>query len=238
VIYDYKKIGIWQNNQAAQAAVYGARPGQIRIQDVNNDGKINASDLQILGSYQPNYTGGITNTFSYKNVDLSFVAFARMGQKVAVTYLSADNTGSGYPFFNQGRVNQLNVNYWTPTNPTNAFPQPDASQTGPVNGSTLQYQDGSFIKMRSINLGYTFPSNMIKHVGFSSLRVFASCNNPFIVYSPLVKSGLAIDPEGNGYGNQLAGASGFSANALGRAVTVGLSNPPARTFSIGVNAKF
>lgn len=238
IIYDYKKIGIWQTNEATQAAVYGARPGQIKIQDVNNDGKINASDLQILGSYQPNYTAGFTNHFGYKGVDLTFVAFARMGQKVAVTYLGADSGGSGYPFFDQGRVNQLKVNYWTPTNPTNEFPQPDASQTGPVNASTLQYRDGSFIKMRSISLGYTLSKSTLKYIGINSLRLFATVNNPFIIYSPLVKSGLAIDPEGNGYGNQLAGASNFSTNALGRAVTVGLGNPPARTFSIGVNAKF
>lgn len=92
--------------------------------------------------------------------------------------------------------------------------------------------------MRSISLGYTIPAKVIKHAGFSSLRIYTTCNNPFIVYSPLVRSGLAIDPEGNGYGNQLAGASSFSTNALNRAITVGLSNPPARTFSIGLNAKF
>ncbi|MVN22530.1 SusC/RagA family TonB-linked outer membrane protein [Mucilaginibacter sp. HMF7410] len=237
VIYDYKKIGIWQQNEAVLAASYGSRPGQIKIQDVNNDGKIDANDRQILGTYQPQFTSGLTNTFSFKGVDLSFVAFARMGQKVAVTGITADATGSAYPFFNQGRVNQINVNYWTPTNPTNDYPQPDASSSSVVNGSTLQYRDGSFIKMRSINLGYTIPTKYIKGA-FSSLRIYATCNNPFIVYSPLVKSGLGIDPEGNGYGNQLAGASGFSANALGRAITVGLANPPARTYSIGVNARF
>lgn len=238
VIYDYKKIGIWQQNEATDAARYGARPGQIKIQDVNSDGVINASDRQILGSYQPKYTAGLTNRFSYKGVDLSFVTFARMGQKVAVTYITADSGGSGYPFFNSGRVNQVLTNYWTPNNPTNDFPRPDASQTGPINGSTLQYRDGSFIKMRSINLGYTIPGSLVKRYGFSSFRIYATVNNPFIIYSPLVKSGLAIDPEGNGYGNQLAGVSGFSANALGRAITVGLANPTARTYSIGINANF
>lgn len=238
VIYDYKKIGIWQTSEATQAAVYGQRPGQIKIQDVNNDGKINASDLRILGNYQPNYTAGFTNRFSFKGFDLSFVAFARMGQKVAVTYLGSDAGAQGFPFFNQGRVNQVNVNYWTPTNPTNDFPRPDANLSGPTYASTLQYRDGSFIKMRSINMGYTFPGETIKKAGFRSLHVYVTCNNPFIIYSPLVKSGLAIDPEGNGYGNQLAGASSFSSDALGRAVTVGLSNPVARTFQLGVNAKF
>lgn len=238
VIYDYKKIGIWQTSEASQAAVYGQRPGQIKVQDVNNDGKINASDLQILGSYQPNYTAGLTNRFNYKGFDLSFVTFARMGQKVAVTYLGSDSGAQGYPFFNQGRVNQLNVNYWTPTNPSNDFPRPDANLSGATYASTLQYRDGSFIKMRSINLGYTFSGESIKNAGIRSLHVYATCTNPFIIYSPLVKSGLAVDPEGNGYGNQLGGASSFSTDALGRAVTVGLNNPMPRTFQLGVNAKF
>ncbi|QJD95563.1 TonB-dependent receptor [Mucilaginibacter robiniae] len=236
VIYDYKKIGIWQQSEAGQAAVYGARPGQIKIEDVNHDNKIDNNDRQILGSYQPKFTAGLTNRFSYKGVDLSFVTFARIGQKVAVTYLTGDSGGSGFPFFDVGRVNQIKTNYWTPTNPTNDFPQPDGGT--PINGSTLQYRNGSFIKMRSINLGYTIPGTVLKHAGLSSLRVYATVNNPFIIYSPLVKSGLGIDPEGNGYGNQLAGASGFSSNALGRAITVGLANPTARTWSIGVNARF
>jgi TonB-linked SusC/RagA family outer membrane protein len=238
VIYDYKKIGIWQTSEATQAAVFGQRPGQIKIEDLDKDNKITASDRQILGSYQPDYVAGLTNRFTFKGFDLSFVAFARMGQKVAVTYLSADGGAQGFPFFNQGRVNQMNVNYWTPTNPSNEFPRPDANLSGPQYGSTLQYQDGSFIKMRSINLGYTFPTKLTEGAGISSLHVYVTCTNPFIVYSPLVDSGLAIDPEGNGYGNQIPGASGFSANALGRAITVGLSNPMARTFQLGINARF
>lgn len=238
IIYDYKKIGIWQTSEAAQAAVYGQKPGQIKIEDVNHDNKINASDAQILGSYTPKFTAGMTNRFSYKGIDLSFVATSRIGQKVAVTYLAADNGGSGFPFFDQGRVNQVKTNYWTPTNPTNDFPRPDASMTGPLYGSTLQYRDGSFVRMKSINLGYTIPGKIVKHAGFSSLRIYATCNNPFFIYAPLVRDHLAIDPEGNGYGNQLAGVSSFGTNALGRAVTVGLSTPTTRSYIIGINAKF
>jgi hypothetical protein len=92
--------------------------------------------------------------------------------------------------------------------------------------------------MRSINFGYTFSGESMKKAGFRSLHIYATCTNPFIIYSPLVKSGLAVDPEGNGFGNQIAGASSFSTDALGRAVTVGLNNPMVRTFQLGVNAKF
>jgi TonB-linked SusC/RagA family outer membrane protein len=237
VIYDYKKIGIWQTSQAAEAAKYGEKPGQIEVQDVNNDGKIDQNDRQILGSYQPKFESGLTNRFSYMGIDVTFVAFARIGQMVAVPYLGSDSGSSGYPFFNTGRVNQYKVDYWTPTNPTNAFPRPDASGTF-LYGSTLQYRDGSFIKMRSINVGYTIPSDLFKKAGISSLRVYATCSNPFIIWSPLTKSGLGIDPEGNGYGGTIAGPSGYSANAIGRAITVGLNDPPTRTFQLGVNLKF
>ena len=67
VIYDVKKIGIWQTKDATLAATYGQKPGQIRVQDLNNDGKINADDRQIIGNFQPDWIGGMTNRVAYKN---------------------------------------------------------------------------------------------------------------------------------------------------------------------------
>lgn len=242
VIYDLKNIGIWQTSEASQAAVYGQIPGQIKIQDLNNDGKINASDLQIIGNFQPKYTAGITNRFSYKGVDLSFVTYARIGQMVEVPYLTSDGTAQGYDFFGNGRVNQWKVNYWTPTNPVNDFPRPDASADKEIYASTLGYRDGSFIKMRSINLGYTFGQGFLKKSGISSLRIYANVTNPFIIWSPLVSSGLAIDPEGNGYGGVVAsttsGASTPGGSNGGRIITTNLNTPPSRIFQLGVNVKF
>lgn len=244
VIYDVKKLGIWQTSEAAQAAVYGQLPGQIKVQDVNNDNKINASDLQIIGNFQPKYTGGLTNTFTYKNWDLNFVADYRIGQTVVVPYLSADGSAQGYPFFGNGRVNQWKINYWTPTNPSNDFPAPDAANDKQIYASTLSYRDGSYVKMRSINLGYRFELEALKKAGIKSLRVYATCYNPFIIWSPLVRSGLGIDPEGNATGGivistanagyPIAGGGGASTTSS-RAITVNLNNPPIRTFQIGVN---
>jgi TonB-linked SusC/RagA family outer membrane protein len=232
IIYDYKKIGIWQADEATEAAVYGEKPGWIKVQDVNDDKKIDANDRQILGSYQPDYVAGLTNRFSYKGFELTAVAFARMGQKVAVSYLSNMNG-----FFNIGRVNQYNLNYWTPTNPTNDSPRPDANLS-PLYSSTLQYQDGSFIKMRSMSLAYNVPESILKNGHIKSLKVSVNVNNPFTIYAPLVKKGLAMDPESNRYGGQDGGASGFSGNALGRALTIGLNVPQTRVWSIGINASF
>jgi TonB-dependent starch-binding outer membrane protein SusC len=238
VIYDVKKIGIWQDKEAAEAATFGQKPGQIKVQDLNGDGKINASDAQILGNYQPDWIGGMTNRFYYKNFDFSFVMYARMGQMVDVPYITSDGSAQGFDFFNNGRNNQVKTNYWTPSNPTNGFPRPDASADKFIYASTLGYQDGSFVKMRSINLGYNLPSKWLGKSGISSLRVYATALNPFIIYSPLVKDGLALDPEGNGYGGAVNSSATATVSAPSRTITVNLNTPPTRQFNFGVNLKF
>jgi len=242
VIYDVKKIGIWQTKDAATMAAQTTPiqfAGQIRVQDINNDNKIDANDRQILGNFQPKWEGGITNRVTFKNFDVSVVMFARMGMKVLVPYLTADGGAQGFPFFMQSRVNQLKVDYWTPTNPTNEFPRPDAGTDRFVFGSTLGYRDGSFIKCRSINLGYDIPSTLLKKGGISSLRVYVTAVNPFILYSPFVKDGFGPDPEGNGYGGSVNSISaGSSTPAPGRQISVNANNPSTRQFNIGINLKF
>ena len=242
VIYDVKKIGIWQtadktNGTLAKQTSPVQFPGQVRVEDVNNDGVINSNDRQILGNFQPKWVGGFTTRFAYKSFDLSAIFYARMGMKVLLPYFTADGGSAGFPFFNQGRVNQIKTNYWTTTNPTNDFPAPDASTDRLLFGSTLGYYDGSFIKCRSINLGYALPTNLIKKIGLSSLRVYANATNPFIVYSPIVRDHLALDPEGNGYGGSVNN-NGGNAAVNNRAVSVNLNNPSYRQFTVGVNAKF
>jgi hypothetical protein len=249
VIYDVKKIGIWQTEDSTKGTLAAQTspvqfPGQIRIQDFNGDGKIDQNDRQILGNFQPQWEGGITNRITYKNFDLSIVIFARMGMKVLVPYLTADGGAQGFPFFMQSRVNQLKVDYWTRGNPTNAFPAPDAGTDRFLFASTLGYQDGSFVKCRSINIGYEFPHSILKMAAISSLRVYVTALNPFIIYSPFVKSGLGTDPEGNGYGGAVTsptaggsiGAGGVSGNS--RQISVNANNPSTRQFNLGINLKF
>jgi len=243
VIYDVKKVGIWQTSEAAQAALYGQAPGDIKLQDVDNNNSIGASDRQIIGNFQPKLVAGLTNHFEYKNFDLNIVMFGRFGQTVVATYLSADGGGNGYPFFMNSRVNQLKVDYWTPTNPTNAFPQPDASRDGQLYTSTLTYRDGSFIKIRTIDLGYNISSKLLDKAKIQSLRVYVSAQNPFILWAPLRRDGLGIDPEGNGDGVNGGGNASVNSSAggtpvQGRAITVSMSVPPTRQIILGVNLKF
>lgn len=247
VIYDVRKIGIWQTADAAKLALQTSpvqKAGQIRVEDLNGDNKIDAADRQILGTFQPKWEGGITNRFAFKGFDLSVVMYARMGMKVLVPYVMTDGTGSGYTFFMQSRNNQLKVDYWTPTNPTNAFPRPDASTDRALFSSTLGYMDGSFIKCRTINIGYEIPKKVLDKAHIKSLRFYASVVNPFIIYSPFVKDGFGPDPEGNGYGggisSQAAGGSigAGGVNGAGRQISVNANNPSTRQILVGLNLKF
>lgn len=244
VIYDYKKIGIWQtsdkeNGTLAKQTSPVQQPGQIRVEDVNGDGKIDPSDRQILGNFQPQFEAGLTNRFNFKNFDLSIVTFARMGMKVVVPYLTGNSGGGGgFAFFNQARSNQVKVDYWTETNPTNAFPAPDAGNAVQYYASTLGYYDGSFVKIRSINLGYTVSGQFLKKVGMSSARLYLNVTNPLILYSPLVRDKLAVDPEGNGYAGSTVSAQGADTATPTRQIAINLNNPPVRQFTFGVNLKF
>lgn len=244
VIYDLKKIGIWQTEDSVKGLLAAQTtpvqyPGQIRIQDVNKDGKIDASDRQILGNFQPKWEGGFTNHFAYKGFDLSILIFARMGMQVVVPYVTADGGAQGFPFFMQGRNNQLKVNYWTRSNPTNGFPAPDAGTDKFLFGSTLGYTDGSFIKCRNINLGYDIPSKTFRRAGISSFHVYVNVTNPFIIYSPFVRDGYGPDPEGNGYGNAVGTpAITGSVAQQNRQITVNANNPAVRQYILGVNLKF
>ncbi|WP_336517657.1 TonB-dependent receptor [Pollutibacter soli] len=243
VIYDLKKIGIWQLDDSSKGTLAQQLspvqyPGQIRIEDLNGDNKIDAADRQILGNFQPRWEAGMTNRFSYKNFDLSFLIFARMGMQVLVPYVTADGGGNGFPFFMQGRNNQVKVNYWTRTNPTNGFPAPDAGTDRMIYSSTLGYHDGSFIKMRYINFGYTFPSKTVGKA-VRSLRLYVNITNPFVLYSPFVRDGLGPDPEGNGYGGAVGTpAISGSVPQQGRQISVNANNPAVKQFIFGVNVQF
>ncbi|WP_143304717.1 SusC/RagA family TonB-linked outer membrane protein [Chitinophaga vietnamensis] len=187
VYYDYRKIGIWQTKDAAQAATYNVNPGEIRLEDVNGDGKINDKDRQILGSPEPTWQGGTTQRLSYKGIELSVVAFARIGGMIKSDFYQNYNT-----LF--GRYNNLNINYFTPANPTNDFPRPNANQERPSNYQTLSYFDGSFFKIRNITLAYSLPDAWVKRMQMQSFRVNVGVKQPLIL-APYRQKWKGIDPE-------------------------------------------
>ena len=236
-IYDYKKLGIWQKTEAAQAAVYNSVPGQLKLEDHNHDGKIDANDKYVIGNGDAKLQGGMTNRFSYKGFDFSFVLYARFGgtlisqtHQPTATYLT--NLG--------GDRNQIKVDYWTPNNPTNWFPSPSNTLSPVTNAyTTLGYYDATFLKLRSINLGYSFSAQNLKKIGAQNIRIYASVDNIATLFSPYKKL-TGIDPEGTGPGDQSVGGVGnIRSNSGGNnTITLSAATPPMRTVMIGVNVSF
>jgi TonB-linked SusC/RagA family outer membrane protein len=235
VFYDYQKVGIWQTAEADEARRYGSKPGQIKVRDVNADGRIDASDRQVIGSHQPKFEAGFTNRFRFRGFDMTLVALTRVGATVLDQILS----GPGFYTTNNGRRNQLNLNYWTPTNPTNDFPQPDQSARSnewAAYSSTLGYRNGTFVKVRSLDLGYTVPAAWVGRVRLTSARVYMQVQNPFIwARDPHFQANKAIDPDVLSYPMRSnAGAGVAAANTE----LTGGNYPVARAFLAGVHLSF
>ena len=174
VYYDYVYDGIWKTSEAEQAAKYGRKPGQIKVKDLNNDGSIDATnDRQIVGKERPRWTGGWNNTFSYKNLELSCFIITRMGFDVPQGAATLD-----------GRYMQRKLDYWVAgSNEDAVYYSPGSNgEAADTYNSSMNYQDGSYIKVRNISLGYNFTSKQLKNTGLSNLKVYVQAMNPFSIY--------------------------------------------------------
>lgn len=205
-IYDYKMIGIWQESERDEAKKYGQVPGHIKVQDLDENGVIDERDYQIVGRKEPDWTMGITNTFNYKNLDLSFYIYSRYGG----TY----NDDFTYMFtaWDNEHWNKLDVEYWTPENGSNKYPQ-IGSQS--YYTQVLSQVKGSFLKIQNITLGYTLPSALSGKWGIKHARVYGNVQNPFTFTSY-----KGPDPE-----------------IIGENISSQLSLYP-MTFTLGVNVTF
>jgi TonB-linked SusC/RagA family outer membrane protein len=191
--YDYKFNGIWQQGDSAAAAVYGVKPGAVKVVDKNGDGLISTStgidDRMVLGTQLPNYTMGMTNRFNYKEFDFSFLMYYRNGtmfQNSLITGTMADYTNQGY--------NHVIIpgGYWTKQNPVNTWYAPGVNQPGWKNA--IAYQDASFMRVSDITLGYTVPQKKLDKWGgaIKRMRIYTQVQNPFVFTKY-----LAFDPEYN-----------------------------------------
>ena len=145
---------------------------------------VSANDKQILGSKTPDWTIGLHNTFEFFNFDLSIMATMRWGQMIDGELLGYwDNTNIPDCY-----------DYWTPTNPTNAYPRPNQGRSmTDAQKESMYYVDGSYIKIKNITLGYTLPGSWIKKLGMSRFRVYATVTNPFVWSKSDMLDGM--DPE-------------------------------------------
>lgn len=208
VFYDYRKLGIWQTKEADEAAKWGQKPGDIRVKDVNGDSKIDATnDRMVVGTPRPKWFGGFNNNISYKGFDVNVYVFARIGQIINPDFLRRYSTQATE---NTGTV----INYWTPENPSNDYPRPNSnlSLATMLYTSTIGYVDGSYIRVRNLSLGYSFPQ--LKTKLLSSLRLYTTGTNLFtFTKSSRLKN---YDPERGGSENF----------------------PMTKVFTVGLNAGF
>ena len=188
--YNLITIGVWQTDEAEEAAKYGCKPGQYKVLDLNGDGAINDEDRVIDGKRTPSLTGGMTNNFVYKNFDLSigsaFQTGAKLRNQFLVSYCLENNNMN---------LNNLNRNYWTPENPTNEWAQPGnmgayrskAGSWGNQKSEVSHTMSSSdFFRITQVTLGYTFPKKWLDGTFLSHVRCYAMLQNPFLLTADYV----------------------------------------------------
>jgi TonB-linked SusC/RagA family outer membrane protein len=174
--YDYKSAGIWQLGDSVAAKSFGQLPGSVRVVDQNGDGVISSAtgkdDRVVVGTQLPNFTMGMTNRVSYKNLDLSFLMYYRNG----TTYNNNLLNGTMGDYTNN-RYNHIVLNYWTKNNPTNDYYGVGVAQ--PYK-SAIYYENASFLRISDITIGYTMPKAKLDKWGMDRMRLYVQVTNPFI----------------------------------------------------------
>ncbi|GJG31911.1 SusC/RagA family TonB-linked outer membrane protein [Xylanibacter ruminicola] len=242
VIYDYEYVGLWQKGEEAAMNILepGGNAGMIKVKytgDYDANGlptrQIGPDDRQIM-SMEPDLVGGFNTTIGYKNFDLTVIGSFQIGGKL----ISAIHSSNGYLNMLSGRRNNLDVDYWTENNTGAKYPKPGGimSSDNPKYGSTLGYFNAGYLKFRTITLGYNFDKlQAVKDLGISRLRLYATVQNPFVLFSPY-NNESGLDPETNSWSNENT-AVGYSFGSH-RMPIVGYNTPATRNFIFGVNVTF
>lgn len=218
-----------------------AYPGVIKFRDVNGDGVVDEKDVTVIGNMNPKHTGGLTVTSTYKNFDLALGFNWSYGNKIYNANYLAAFYGSKEDGLYRNRLDYLSSAYRifdiqggqlvSITDPGELSKLNEGATTflpyheNPV-ASTLGIQDGSFLRLNTVTLGYNLPQSLIKRIGISNLRIYGA------IYNALIFTNYpGLDPEVNT--NTSQGGAQYP--------TVGLdwgSYPRARSFTLGLNLGF
>jgi TonB-linked SusC/RagA family outer membrane protein len=196
--FGYDMIGVWQEEEAAEAAVYKAKPGWPKLRDVANLDPANpiintatGADDRVFIPTDAKWIGSLNTTLTYKGFDLYVNINTRQGARGQ----SWEYQSAGEP----GRYNTIQEDFWTPENRSNTHPMAYASGQFPSSAGGLgdyTYYDLSYIRLANVSLGYTLPNSLLSQYGLSNTRLFINVSNPY-VYAPNYKGN---DPEnGRGY---------------------------------------
>ena len=252
VIYAPKKIGLWQEGDPYLNILEpGGNVGMVKVEylgDYYKAGDIipkgsqvgdpvraidgGGKDRQVI-EVDPDFQGGFNTTVGYKGFDFTVIGTFKSGGTLVSSLYSAN----GYLNMLSGRRGQVNVDYWTPENTGAKFPKPGGLMSGdnPKYGNTLALFDASYLKIRTITLGYNFNKKMVQNLGIQNLRLYATVQNPFVLFAPYT-SETGMDPETNSYGDENAATTTGLVNR--RILTIGTNSPSTRNFMLGVNLTF
>ncbi|GHT67677.1 SusC/RagA family TonB-linked outer membrane protein [Bacteroidia bacterium] len=225
--YLYEMDGIFQNEMEVLTSAYqgrGIKPGDVKYKDNHADGTIDAADRVFAGSAIPAFTTGLTLSGYYRQWDLSVFFQGAFGQKIYVQ-VNKDIEGfyRGFP-----TTERYYSNHWTGEGSTNAYPRASwsAAQNNAKSGTTRFLEDGSYFRLKNIQLGYTVPNS--KKAGIETLRMYVSATNLLTLTG---YSGL--DPEMTASTNSSRAGEGDRANGIDWG-----TYPVAMCFTFGVNITF
>ena len=257
VIYDYEYDGLWNAEDVYQVGTDadgkpitnldilepGGNLGMIKVK--YNDDVLDASgkptraigpDDRRIQSMEPDLLGGFNTTVTYKNFDFTVIGAFQIGGKV----ISAIHGSNGYLNMLTGRRGQLDVDYWTEENTGAKYPKPaGAGDTDNAKyASTLAYFNGGYLKVRAITLGYDFAKlQAVKNFGISRLRLYATIQNPFVLFSPYTNE-CGLDPETNSWANENTAVGYGEYSGKHKMPIIGYNTPVTRNFMFGLNVTF
>jgi TonB-dependent starch-binding outer membrane protein SusC len=208
--------GVWKTSEAAKAAVYGALPGYPKFVDQNKDNTINSDDITNLGSSQPKFIFGWNNTVSYQNFDMNIFVQGVQGNKL----FNVSRVRSERSTADADATSIRILNRWTPTNENTDVPS-FGGKVYDKDQSSRWLEDGSYIRLQIVSIGYTLPASLLKMAHISSIRIYASGTN---LFTQTKYSGY--EPESNSFGLDTEGGIDLA------------TYPSKKSFIIGLNVKF
>ncbi|MCW3092384.1 MAG: TonB-dependent receptor plug [Ferruginibacter sp.] len=223
--FGYEQIGLFKDaaDVSGSPVQPGAAPGRMKFRDVNGDKLINTDDRTFFGNPNPDFTTGLNLSASYKGFDLSTFFYASVGNDV-INYV---RFWTDFPQVWDGAISKDAVyNSWTPSNPNAKVPilERAASFSTTSNFSSYYLENGSFLRCKSLLLGYNIPTKSFKNMGIDRLRVYVQAVNLFTITNY-----TGLDPELTG--SDLNNNTNFG---------IDFGNYPAnqKGFNVGVNLSF
>ncbi|UYQ94418.1 TonB-dependent receptor [Chitinophaga horti] len=216
--YGYQQIGIFKDAADLHTSPHDntTRPGDVKYKDVTGDGILDAKDRTIIGNNQPDFIYGLNNSFSYKGIDLAIsIQGTQGGQILNLSRRFFDNLEGG------GNNLAIVKDRWrSPENPGNGkVPRANARTTGNNNAVSSRWvEDGSYLRIQNISLGYKLPGAVVNRLKLQSVRIYASAQN-LHTWSKY----LNFNPEVSNYEGPLTGGVDYGSYPLAKTVTFGIN---------------